>query len=67
MHKPWRATQAEEFLVGKEATEATFRAAAQLEMQQARPLAHNKFKVVLGENALVKALLAAASGTAVVA
>ena len=61
-HKPWRAFEAEKFLAGKEATEATFRQAAELEMRQAKPLEHNKFKVELGTRAIVLALTKAMSG-----
>lgn len=61
-HKPWRATEAEKFLVGKDATEANFRAAAEAEMKAAKPLEHNKFKVELGKRAIVRALTVAANG-----
>lgn len=55
-HKPWRAMEAEKFLVGKEATEANFAKAAEAEMKNARPLEHNKFKVELGRRGIVRAL-----------
>lgn len=61
-HKPWRATEAEKFLVGKEATEANFKAAAEAGMKAAKPLEHNKFKVELGRRAIVRALTVAANG-----
>ena len=61
-HKPWRATEAEKFLNGKEATEANFKAAADLEMKAAKPLEHNKFKVELGERAIVRSLMMAMNG-----
>jgi len=61
-HKPWRATEAEQFLVGKEATEAHFRQAAELEMKNARPLEHNAFKVELGKRAIARALMQAKTG-----
>ena len=61
-HKPWRATEAEKFLAGKEATEANFRAAAEAGMKAAKPLEHNKFKVELGRRAIVRALTVAAAG-----
>jgi xanthine dehydrogenase YagS FAD-binding subunit len=61
-HKPWRATEAEKFLVGKDATEANFKAAAEAEMKNARPLEHNKFKVELGRRAIVRALSQALGG-----
>lgn len=61
-HKPWRATVAEQFLVGKPATEANFTLAADREMAAAKPLEHNKFKVVLGRRAIVRALTMARQG-----
>ncbi|MBA3715978.1 MAG: xanthine dehydrogenase family protein subunit M [Pyrinomonadaceae bacterium] len=61
-HKPWRATEAEKFLVGKAATEANFKAAAETEMRNAKPLEHNKFKVELGKRAVVRALTQAMNG-----
>lgn len=61
-HKPWRALQAEKLLVGKEATEANFKLAAEAEMKQARPLSHNTFKVELGKRSIVRALQMALNG-----
>ncbi len=61
-HKPWRATEAEKFLIGKAATEANFKAAAETEMRNAKPLEHNKFKVELGKRAIVRALTQAMNG-----
>ena len=61
-HKPWRAYEAEKFLKGKEATQANFEKAAAAEMKNARPLEHNKFKVDLGEKAMIRALKVALSG-----
>jgi len=61
-HKPWRAMEAERFLTGKEATEANFKLAAEMEMKAAKPLEHNKFKVELGRRAIVRALLMAMIG-----
>lgn len=55
-HKPWRALKAEQMLVGKEATEANFKLAADAEMADAKPLEHNKFKVELGNRSIVRAL-----------
>lgn len=59
-HKPWRAFAAENFLAGKAATEANFKAAAALEMQSAKPLGENEFKVELGSRAITRALMQAA-------
>ena len=61
-HKPWRAADAEKFLIGKDATEANFKLAAEAEMKQAKPLEHNKFKVELGRRAIVRALMQAMNG-----
>ena len=61
-HKPWRALKAEEMLLGKEATEANFVAAAAAEMADARPLEHNAFKVELGRRSIVRALHMAFNG-----
>jgi xanthine dehydrogenase YagS FAD-binding subunit len=63
-HKPWRAFEAEKALVGKEATEANFRAAADAEMANANPQEYNKFKVELGRRVIVRALTHAANGGA---
>ncbi|WP_338877050.1 xanthine dehydrogenase family protein subunit M [Spirosoma sp. SC4-14] len=61
-HKPWRALKAEQFLVGKEATEANFRQAADAEMADAKPLEYNRFKVELGRRSIVLALQMALNG-----
>lgn len=61
-HKPWRAREAENFLTGKEATEANFNLAAEKEMQKSRPLEHNLFKVELGKRAITRALMQAMNG-----
>lgn len=61
-HKPWRATEAENFLAGKTATEENFKLAAEAEMRGAKPLEHNKFKVEMGRRAIVRALKRAMSG-----
>ncbi|MGV3614204.1 MAG: FAD binding domain-containing protein [Fimbriimonas sp.] len=63
-HKPWRAQKAESFLVGKSPTEANFLLAAEAEMKEAKPLAHNAFKVEMGKRAIVRALIRANGGTA---
>ena len=64
-HKPWRAIEAEKMLVGKDATEANFKLAAEAEMRGARPLEHNKFKVELGSRGIVRALQMAMKGGAI--
>lgn len=64
--KPWRAFEAEKALTGKAPTEENFRAAAEAEMKQAKPLEHNKFKVELGRRVIVLALKRATSHQAAV-
>ncbi|HEX2536632.1 MAG TPA: xanthine dehydrogenase family protein subunit M [Chitinophagaceae bacterium] len=60
-HKPWRLTEAEQYLKGKSATEAHFREAARLAMQGAKGYGHNNFKLTLAPNSMVEALKAAAA------
>ncbi|KAD4059803.1 xanthine dehydrogenase family protein subunit M [Arthrobacter yangruifuii] len=55
-HKPWRALQAEAVLRGAEATDANFRAAADAELRQARPLGDNGFKLPMVRNTLAAVL-----------
>jgi len=54
--KPWRSPAAEHALVGKPATDATFRAASQAALADARPLRDNRFKVPLARRTLERAL-----------
>lgn len=61
-HKPWRSMEAEKALVGKPATEGTFTAAAEAALKDAKPLAHNAYKVELGKRAIVLALQRAMTG-----
>lgn len=56
-HKPWRATKAEEALRGEPAGEVIFRAAAEIELEDARPLRENAFKVPLARNVITRTLL----------
>ncbi|WP_192823206.1 xanthine dehydrogenase family protein subunit M [Rufibacter sp. LB8] len=60
-HKPWRLSEAEQFLAGKPATEATFQQAAEIAMRGAKAFEHNQFKLKLGPNTLVQALKNAAA------
>ena len=55
-HRPWRATLAEEVLVGSPATEDTFAEAAAAELAAAQPLPGNEFKVELTRRVLVSVL-----------
>ena len=54
--KPWRSLAAEKVLTGAPATEATFRAAAAAALREAQPREHNRYKVELAQNTLVRAL-----------
>jgi xanthine dehydrogenase YagS FAD-binding subunit len=58
-HKPWRSREAEAALSGKPASEESFRQAAEVALQDAKPLAHNGYKVELGKRAVVRALMRA--------
>jgi xanthine dehydrogenase YagS FAD-binding subunit len=55
--RPWRATKAEEALRGAPATEHHFRAAAEAELVDARPLSGNAFKIPLARNVMTSMLL----------
>lgn len=55
-HKPWRLTEAEKFLAGKPATEATFKQAAQIAMQGAKGFKYNSFKLTMAPNTIIQAL-----------
>lgn len=63
-HKPWRAWKAEAALRGKPASEASFRQAAEAEMEDAAPLAHNGFKVELACRTITATLGELARGDA---
>ena len=53
---PWRAPQAEQVLLGKQASDAIFRSAADAALQSAAPLKENAFKVELAKRCLTQAL-----------
>lgn len=55
-HKPWRAHGAEEALRGAPLSPASYRHAARLELEQARPLRDNAYKVALARNLIVRSL-----------
>jgi xanthine dehydrogenase YagS FAD-binding subunit len=55
-HKPWRADQAEQMLIGKKPDEATFKAAAATELESAKAHKHNGFKIELARRTIVRAL-----------
>ena len=58
-HKPWRSREAEAALTGQPASAETFRRAAETAMRDAKPLAHNAYKVELGKRAIIRALMRA--------
>ncbi len=62
-HKPWRAEKAERYLAGKAPDAATIRAAADAELQEAKPYPGNAFKVELTKRVMVRAVEAAARQT----
>jgi xanthine dehydrogenase YagS FAD-binding subunit len=59
-HKPWRLTAAETALRGVALDDtAALRSAIATSFADARPLAHNAFKIELGQRAALRALLTA--------
>ena len=55
-HKPWRAWKAEAALKGRQATVENFRAAAEAELADARPLSGNAFKIELARRTITAVL-----------
>jgi xanthine dehydrogenase YagS FAD-binding subunit len=51
--RPWRASEAEKMLLGRSATEANFRTAAEAALHGAKPQSQNGFKVELAKRCLV--------------
>jgi xanthine dehydrogenase YagS FAD-binding subunit len=58
-YKPWRARDAEKFLIGTQLSESDAQRAADIAFADARPLEHNGFKVALGKQTVIEALLRA--------
>lgn len=58
-HKPWRVEAAENFLVGKAATEENFAAAADLILTGAKGFGDNDFKIELAKRAIIRNCLMA--------
>jgi xanthine dehydrogenase YagS FAD-binding subunit len=58
-HKPWRSREAEAALSGNPASVESFQRAAEAALRDAKPLAHNAYKVELGKRAIVRALMRA--------
>jgi len=59
-HKPWRSPEAEDVLVGRAATMATYRAAAEAAMKDAVGRGSNDFKIDLAKRTLCRTLALAA-------
>lgn len=55
-HKPWRSTEAEEYLKGKTASEETFKAAAGIAINGAKAYEYNAFKLKMVPNTILQAL-----------
>jgi xanthine dehydrogenase YagS FAD-binding subunit len=53
--KPWRATEAEQSLMGRKASDATFREAAEIALAGAVAREHNHFKIELAKRTIVRA------------
>lgn len=62
-HKPWRSREAEAALTGQPASQESFQRAAEAAMRDAKPLAHNAYKVELGKRAIVRALMRASGAS----
>jgi xanthine dehydrogenase YagS FAD-binding subunit len=60
--KPWRSREAEAALVGRPATMATYRAAAEAALRNAVGQGHNDFKIELAKRTLCRTLANAAQG-----
>jgi xanthine dehydrogenase YagS FAD-binding subunit len=62
-HKPWRSAEAEAVLIGRPATMATYRAAAEAAMRGAVGRGHNDFKIELAQRTLCRTLAQLAEGS----
>ncbi|OUL18287.1 FAD-binding molybdopterin dehydrogenase [Nostoc sp. RF31YmG] len=60
--KPWKASSAEQVLIGAPANESTFEAAAAVVIQDAKPQEDNFFKVELLRRTIIQALVMIAGG-----
>jgi xanthine dehydrogenase YagS FAD-binding subunit len=63
-HKPWRASKTEEALRGKAASAENFRAAAEAELADAKPLRDNSFKIELAKRTITAVFEQLAGGAA---
>ena len=66
-HKPWRVPEAEQALAGKTASEANFAHGADILLRGAHGYQHNRFKIELAKQGVIRALTLAAQGTSEVA
>jgi len=57
--KPWRASEAEQILTGRKATDEAFRDAAEIALTGAVAREHNHFKIELAKRTIVRAFAAA--------
>ncbi|MBO0939118.1 xanthine dehydrogenase family protein subunit M [Fibrella sp. HMF5335] len=55
-HKPWRKPEAEQLLIGREATPDNFRLVAENLLAGAKGYGHNTFKIDLAKRAIIRAL-----------
>ena len=62
-HKPWRVPEAEQALAGKAASPENFAHAADILLQGAHGYEHNRFKIELAKQGVVRALTLASQGT----
>lgn len=63
-HKPWRVERVEAAMAGKPANEATYRAAAEQVLAEAKTYQYNAFKVALAKETIVRAFTVAAGNGA---
>ena len=59
-HKPWRALEAEQSLVGQKIEASTLSRAAEAALKGAKAYEHNKFKIELARRSIIRALSTAA-------
>jgi xanthine dehydrogenase YagS FAD-binding subunit len=61
--KPWRETEAEKALAGKTVGPEAFRQAAEVLLHDAKGYEHNRFKIEMAKQGVVRALTLASQGT----
>ncbi|HUQ66100.1 MAG TPA: xanthine dehydrogenase family protein subunit M [Flavitalea sp.] len=60
-HKPWRLSETERFLKGKNISQSVFNEAGQLSVHDAKGYGYNNFKIKLSANSIAEALQIAAA------